>query len=36
MQSFTGQFDAVTFRVVIDFFGEVNGDAEELRSASQT
>jgi len=33
MQSLSGQFDAVTFHVVVDIFGEVNADAEELRSA---
>lgn len=33
MQSLSGQFDAVTLRAVADIFGEVNADAEELRSA---
>ena len=33
MQFLSGQFDAVTFRTVVDIFGEVNADAEELRSS---
>jgi hypothetical protein len=33
MQSLSRQFDAVTFHAVVDIFGEVNADAEELRSA---
>ena len=33
MQSLPGQFDAVTFHAVVDIFGQVNADAEELRSA---
>jgi hypothetical protein len=33
MQSLSGQFAAVTLHAVADIFGEVNADAEELRSA---
>ena len=33
MQSLSGEFDAVTFHAVVDIFGEVNANAEELRSA---
>jgi HEAT repeat protein len=33
MQFLSGQFDAVTFHVVVDIFGAVSADAEELRSS---